>query len=168
MDPVVGRVVGLHGLRGELKIDASRVGLDVFAVGITLAATLGAGDPRDVTVTELRWNKGRPLIRLAGVDDANAAEALVGATLRISRDAVKLAEGEYFDDDLVGCTLVDEQGRAIARVDAVEHYPAQDMLRTRGGLVPLVRAFVQAVDVDARRITVTLPPGLLEGEAAEA
>ncbi len=87
----------------------------------------------------------------------------------MDRAAVELGADEFFDEDLVGCELVDEDGRELGAVVAVEHYPAQDLLRVgpRRAIVPLVRAFVRAVDVRARRIAVTLPPGLLDDAEAE-
>ncbi len=104
------------------------------------------------------------------MDDATAAEAYVGAELALDANAVALDPNEYFDADLVGCTLVDEDGAELASVVGVEHYPGSDMLvvGARRTLIPLVQAFVARVDVAAKRITVTLPPGLLdEREAIE-
>jgi 16S rRNA processing protein RimM len=162
-------VAGVFGLRGELKIDPSRIGADALEAGMDVRATLLDGTARTLRIRTLRLHKGRPLVNFAGVDDANAAQALVGAALAIDRAAVELGRDEYFDEDLVGCTLVDEDGRELGAVVAVEHYPAQDMLRVgpRRAIVPLVRAFVRRIDVAGRRIDVTLPPGLLDDAEAE-
>jgi 16S rRNA processing protein RimM len=169
-----GRVAGVFGLRGELKVAPSRVGDDALAVGVELRATLRDGTSRDVRIRALRRHQGRPLIAFEGVDDADAAQLLVGAALAMARDDVELADGEYFDDDLVGCALIDGGGAALADVVAVEHYPAQDVLvvtpRTGAAIpaiVPMVRAFVKGVDVRGRRIVVELPPGLLDGAEAD-
>ncbi|HYW52393.1 MAG TPA: ribosome maturation factor RimM [Candidatus Elarobacter sp.] len=169
-------MAGVFGLRGELKVAASRIGDDALAAGMDVRATLRDGSSRALRVRSLRRHQGRPLIAFDGVDDANAAEALVGATLAIDRAAVRLARGEYFDEDLVGCALVDAAGAQLAEVVAVEHYPAQDMLlvvpghardETQRAIVPLVRAFVKRVDVGAKRIVVELPPGLLDARDAD-
>jgi 16S rRNA processing protein RimM len=168
-------VAGVFGLRGELKIAPSRIGDDALAAGVDVRATLADGTVRALRVRALRRHQGRPLVAFDDVDDATAARVLVGATLAIDRDAVALDEGEYFDDDLVGCALVDAGGGVVAEVVAVEHYPAQDVLivalpRKHGAgraMVPLVRAFVKGVDVRARRISVELPPGLLDSAEAD-
>jgi 16S rRNA processing protein RimM len=168
-------VAGVFGLRGELKVAPSRIGDDALAAGVELRATLGDGSVRVLRVRALRRHQGRPLVSFDGVDDANAAEALVGATLAIDRGDVALEKGEYFDDDLVGCSLVDADGVVLGEVAAVEHYPAQDVLivalprasRERRAMVPMVRAFVKAIDVGARRIVVELPPGLLDSQDAD-
>jgi 16S rRNA processing protein RimM len=160
----------VFGLRGEVKVDPSRIGDDALAVGLVLDATLRGGAVRALRVRAIRRHKGRPLVTFEGVEDASAAEALVGATLQVDRGEVALGEGEYLDDDLVGCTLVDEEAQnALGEVVAVEHYPTQDVLvvGARRALVPLVRAFVRGIDVPARRIVVTLPPGLLDPAQAE-
>ena len=170
-----GRVAGVFGLRGELKIAPSRIGDDALAAGVELRATLADGSVRALRVRALRRHQGRPLAAFEGVDDAMAAQVLVGAALAIDRADVVLEDGEYFDDDLVGCALVDTAGNVLAEVLAVEHYPAQDVLQValpRGAghaMVPMVRAFVKGIDVAARRISVELPRGLLDSrEAAEA
>lgn len=166
-----GRVAGVFGLRGELKVAPSRVGADALAAGVGVRAVMRDGTSRALGIRALRLHQGRPLIAFEGVDDATAAEVLVGAVLFVDRADVAMGEGEYFDEDLVGCSLVDVDGAILGEVAAVEHYPAQDVLLVgkARAMVPLVRAFVRDIDVAARRIVVSLPPGLLEpGLADEA
>jgi 16S rRNA processing protein RimM len=161
-------VAGVFGLRGELKVAPSRIGEDALRAGLEVRARLRDGAERTLRIRSLRRHQGRPLVAFEGIDDANAAESLVGATLTIDRSVVDLASDEYFDDDLVGCALVDAAGATLGRVTAVEHYPAQDvLLLENAAIVPLVRAFVKNVDVRAKRILVDLPPGLLDGSLAE-
>lgn len=175
-DANAGRVVGVFGLRGELKVVASRIGEDALEAGMHLRAALPDGAVRELRIRALRLHKGRPLVAFDGVEDANAAQALVGATLGIDRGAVALAKDEFFDEDLVGCALVDAGGTELGAVVAVEHYPAQDVLliaarhardETPPAMVPLVRAFVKRVDVPAKRILVELPAGLLDSRDAD-
>jgi 16S rRNA processing protein RimM len=162
-------VAGVFGLRGELKVAPSRIGEDALAAGLALRAVLADGTSREMRVRSLRRHQGRPLLAFEGVDDASAAQTLVGAALFVDRAAVALGEGEYFDDDLVGCALVDVAGTVLGDVVAVEHYPAQDVLLVgpSRAMVPLVRAFVRGIDVTARRITVDVPAGLLDPSAAD-
>lgn len=166
-----GRIAGVFGVRGELKLDASRVGDDAMRAGIVAMLTLADGTSRKLTVSSVRRHQDRPLIRFAGVDDATAAERLTGARLMIARTDAPLADGEYFDDDLVGCRLIDEANVERGVVSAVLHYPIQDMLviGTSKTLLPLVGAFIASIDVPRKEIRITVPPGLLDPErAAEA
>ncbi len=164
-----GRIVGVFGLRGECKIDATRLGADALLPGSVLRVRLTNGSERDLRVRAARLHKGRPLAAFDGFDDINAAQALVGGMLALDRAAAVLSPGEYLDADLVGCTLVDSNGADAGDVVAVEHYPSQDMLvvgpaRT---LVPMVAAFVQSVDIARKRIEVDLPRGLLDDREAD-
>jgi 16S rRNA processing protein RimM len=168
-EPSAGKIVGVFGVRGECKLDATRVGNDALSSGMSVRARFAQGPDRELIVRSVRLHKGRPLVAFVGIDDATTATSLVGAVLALDSADVLLGEGEYLDADLVGCALVDGDGTILANVVEVAHYPASDMLivgETRT-LVPLVAAFVQHVDVVARRISVTLPPGLLDEREAD-
>lgn len=170
-DVNAGRIAGVFGLRGELKLDASRVGDDALRAGLAVTLELAGGTQRAMTVAAVRRQKGRPLIRLAGIDDATAAQALVGAQVTIARNDAALADGEYFDEDLIGCRLLDAAGVERGMVVDVLHYPNQDLLVVGDArtLLPLVAAFIAGVDVARKEIRVSVPPGLLDpSEADEA
>lgn len=164
-----GRIAGVFGLHGELKLDASRAGADAVRPGLAATLTLADGSVSAVTISGVRRHQGRPLIRIAGVDDATAATTLTGARLAIARSDAPLAAGEYFDDDLLGCRIVDQHGVDCGRVLDVLHYPNGDMLAVgpARALVPLVRAFIVAIDVERREIRVDVPAGLLDPAAAD-
>jgi 16S rRNA processing protein RimM len=115
-----------------------------------------------IRITSVRPHKDRFLIRIEGVDDANAAEAYAGATLYASRDKLDVNEGEYLDVDLIGCKVVGVDGKEHGKVGAVEHYPASDMLVVNNRMIPMVHAIVKNIDMATRRITVDPPLGLLE------
>jgi 16S rRNA processing protein RimM len=162
---LLGRVVGIFGVRGELKILATSIGADALNVG--LATTLRFPDGRQALVAALdriRPHKRTFVAKIAGIDTADGAQALIDATIWARRDAVALSDDEYFDEDLIGCRLVEGE-RTLGVVVAIHHYPAQDVLELEGGrLVPMVSAFVREIDLNARIVRVELPEGLVEGE----
>ncbi len=137
--------------------------------GLEVVLQFADGRREAATIAAVRRHKGRPLVRIAGIADATAAEALGRPDVLIARDDAPLDEGEYFDADLIGCRLVDEAGAERGTVVDVAHSPAQDMLVIGAErlFLPLVRAFVARVDVAHKTIHVTVPPGLLDPAAAE-
>ncbi len=159
----------MFGVRGELKLDASRIGDDALAAGLDVTLAYPDGRRAAATVAHVRRHQGRPLITFTGAEDADAARAFVGARVLLPRVAVDLAAGEYFDDDLIGCRLVDEGGVERGTVVDVMHYPSQDMLVVGAAraLVPLVGAFIERIDVAQKTIAVHLPDGLLDPAAAD-
>jgi 16S rRNA processing protein RimM len=77
---------------------------------------------------------------------------------------VHLEPGEYLDADLIGLRLIDASGKLLGEVVGIEHFPAQDCLVVgpQRALVPMVKAFIGAIDLEARTIAVgDLPEGLL-------
>jgi 16S rRNA processing protein RimM len=157
----VGRIGRPQGLRGEVTAVLSTDRSERTEPGAVLYA-----DDRELVVVRARPRKQGWVIQFEGVDDVDAAETLRGATLT----AEPLDDDDVVDDpwwvhDLVGADVVDRTGTVLGRVTAVEANPAHDLLVLDGGaLVPL--PFV--VERAPGRITVDVPPGLLDGDAEEA
>jgi 16S rRNA processing protein RimM len=144
-----------------LKCDPTSAGRAIFSPGVELRCTQ-AGNASTVRVKQVRAHKDRLLIALEGVDDPNAAAGYVGALLQAPRDWIALEAGEYLDADLVGCRVHGADGTDYGSVQAVEHYPASDMLVVGDTLVPMVAAFVTEIDIGQRRIVIDPPAGLFD------
>lgn len=119
----------------------------------------------DVTIESVREHKGRLLIALDEAQDATAAERFVGATFYASKESLDVGDDEYLDVDLVGCEVFSVDGKRYGVVTSVQHYPASDMLIVDGRMLPMVKAFIRTIDITTKRITVDVPPGLLDDDA---
>ena len=122
------------------------------------------GNAHDVVISSVREHKGRLLIGLHGVVDATAATQYIGASFVAPRERLDVAPDEFLDVDLIGCAIVDADGKSYGCVERVEHHPANDMLIVDGRMLPMVRAFITHIDIPNKRITVSPPPGLLDDE----
>ncbi len=160
-DLPVGRIAGAFGIRGELKCDPTGAGRGVFAPGAELRCERGQ-ETSTIRVTQVRPHRDRLLIRIEGIEDADAATAYSGALLYASRERIALNEGEYLDEDLVGCAVMGKDGSDFGTVERVEHFPASDLLVVAGHLVPMVSAIVTAIDLERRRIVIDPPAGLFD------
>jgi 16S rRNA processing protein RimM len=157
----VGRIAGLFGVRGELKCDPTSAGRIVFSSGARLRCER-EGRSVPIRLEQVRPHRGRLLIRIEGAADSAAAAQFVGGVLYAPRERVRLSEGEYFDADLVGCSVHGIDDTAYGSVERVEHYPASDMLVVAGHLVPMVGSIVREIDLERRRIVIDPPAGLFE------
>ncbi|GAC1523065.1 MAG: ribosome maturation factor RimM [Vulcanimicrobiaceae bacterium] len=146
-----------------MKCVPTASGEHAFASGTTFAIG-NAADAREVRCTGARRHHEKLLVAFADIATPEAARAFVGAELYGEAGAIVLAPGEYLDADLVGMRLVDLEGRELATVVGVQHFPAQDCLIVgeRRALVPMVKAFIRRIDAVARSIEVDLPLGLIE------
>jgi 16S rRNA processing protein RimM len=159
----VGKLVGVFGIKGELKCVPSSLGEDMIVAGRDFASS-AEGESERLRCTSARKHRERLVVAFEGISTVERARALVGCELFSEPDEIKLGPDEYFDRDLVGLRLLDESGRELGKVTGVEHLPAQDCLviGPSGALVPLVRAFAPEVDLAAGTIVMSLPEGLLE------
>jgi 16S rRNA processing protein RimM len=136
----VGRA---HGLDGSFYVDRPDHDL-AEGTSVSVAGRAAVIERRAGTDT-------RPLVRLSGVADRAAAEALRGEALILSDGGGALEEGEWPAADLVGCAI-----EGLGEVRRVVEAPSCDLLEVgdEGTLVPFVRDAVKRVDVDARVIEV--------------
>jgi 16S rRNA processing protein RimM len=179
----VGTVSRAHGVRGELRInlpagqaDSTLLDVDAAALGAPVrdaqvmhehhAATGEPGGTLEVRrIEHARVVEGGVLLRLEGVTDRTAAEALRGASVWVDRAAMPEPEDhEYYVADLVGLEVIDARRGRVGVVRDVVTASAQDLLAIAapGGelLVPLVAALVPSVDIEHRVVRVDLPDGL--------
>jgi len=175
----VGRLVKAHGLKGALKLELYTDDPDGrFTPGATFTLQVPESSPwhgKPLTVREFKWMNSHPVAFFEGVDDRDAAEALVRAILWIDQDAqdAPAEDDAWYDHQLVGLEVV-RSDVVVGRVARVDHLPAQDLLivtsasgEDREILVPFVKAIVPEVDIAAGRVVVTPPAGLFEDLPAD-
>lgn len=165
----IGDVVKPHGLRGELVVDfhAEDPGLLDSLSHVLLAAPGGRAVRREVRAW--RAHQGRVLLTLQGVADRNAAEALRGHTLLApAAELPPPDDDEVYLHQLEGCRVALPDGRELGLLEGfLTPSDEQEIwaIRTADGreiLFPAHEDSVLEVDLEARRITIDPPPGLLE------
>jgi 16S rRNA processing protein RimM len=163
---LVGRVARAHGNKGQVivNLETDFPGRRFRQGQVLLVGPEEAPVPR--TVRAVRFQQGRPIIALDGVETMNDAEALAGAGLWVEAAGVEpLPDDTFYHHDLVGCAVVDRQGGAVGTVRTVEGPMERSRLVVDGArgevLIPLAAGIVE-VDLAAKRIVVTPPEGLLE------
>ncbi len=143
----------------------------IFAPGVVLLPGTGGRDP-DPEAAPLVVETSRPfqrgfLVRFAGVEDRNGAEALRGVYLmRALADLEPLAEGEVFYHQLLGMSVATVDGRSLGTVREVYELEPADLLEVRGAggtiLVPFLATVVVDVDLGQRRMVIDPPDGFLD------
>jgi 16S rRNA processing protein RimM len=170
MDLVVGRVVKAHGITGEVVVEVRTDDPETrFAPGAELRARPKSGPERAFVVESAREHSGRLLVRLAGITDRNAAEALRGNVFFVDTEDLPPIENpdEFYDHQLEGLRVVTTDGRLVGNVEEVLHTAAGELLSvtTETGaevLIPFVSAIVTAVSLQTQTIEIDPPDGLLE------
>jgi 16S rRNA processing protein RimM len=165
----IGRIIGAHGLQGELKIlpltdDAKRF-LDLDEC---LIITSDEKDRVPAQSAGARFFNDLVILRLKGIDDRTQAEALKGQLISVTRDnAVELPPDTWFICDLLGCDVYDQIHGRLGRLIDIQPNAAQDVYvvhlpGVKDLLFPALKTILQSVDLEKRRIDVQLPDGLYE------
>lgn len=160
----VGRVTGVHGVRGLLVVRPfTETAADVAAYG---PVETGAGQSLDLTIKGTK--KAGLLVAAAGVTSREAAESLKGQDLFASRDALPPAgENEWYHSDLIGLEAVTPEGETLGRIIGIDDFGAGDLLeiapaRGPSAYVPFTAEIVPSIDIAAGRIAVIPPAGTFD------
>jgi 16S rRNA processing protein RimM len=166
---IVGRVRNVHGLKGELVIEAITDEPDaIFAAG----RRVFLGNVRGQATTSVEIQAARPfksgfIVKLAGVDDRNTAELWRERFVLLPDDEVTpLAEGEVYLHELEGMRVDLASGETVGNVAAMYELPQGIILDvSREGKSSVMIPYdhvVTSIDRDARVIAIDPPEGLLD------
>jgi 16S rRNA processing protein RimM len=128
--------------------------------------------PREVELVHHWVHKGGVVLHFAGVDSISAAEQLAGMTVAVPKEErTPLGEDAVYIGDLIGCVLVDVGGADPVTVGEIEDVDRSagpvPLLVVRGKstdeiLIPFAKDFLRLLDVDAKRVEMALPQGLVD------
>jgi 16S rRNA processing protein RimM len=157
----VARIVGPWGLHGDLKVEILTDFPQRFAAGSRVCM----GDVAYV-IEKYRWQRGRALLKLAGIDSATAAEALRHRLLEVPETELHpLGEGEFYYFQILGLEVRTTTGEVLGRVEQIISTGSNDVYVVRGPrgevLIPAVDDVVKNVDPAAGHIEVEAVEGLL-------
>ena len=162
----VAQVGAAHGVRGEVKVTTFTA--DPMALATYRDLRRQDGSP-GVAIASARPAKSGLVCKLKGVEDRNAAEALRGLKLYISRDALPPAEeDEFYLADLIGLSVETADGQVLGTVRTVQDFGAGDLLeiQPKGGAswwLPFTKEAVPEVRLAEGKV-IADPPAVIEGE----
>jgi 16S rRNA processing protein RimM len=167
-DVVIARIVKARGIRGEVACDVETDFPERFGQLERVTVWMPNDSRLSLGIEDHWFHKGRVILKFAGYDTMTAAEQLVGGRLVIAEaDAIELEEDEFYQYHLIGATVVTREGQAVGSVVRLLETGSAVLLVVEGDdkrevLIPFVDEICTEVDVNARRITVNPPQGLLE------
>ncbi|MBO4460517.1 MAG: 16S rRNA processing protein RimM [Clostridiales bacterium] len=165
---VIGKITSAHGIRGEVKVYPLTDDPKRFLNMKDCHIAKEDGTPvSDTKVNNARIDKAMVIVKLDGVDDRNAAEALRDKYLSVDRaDAVK-DDDSFFIVDMIGMTVIDDDLGELGTIDDVFETGANFVISVkRKGkkdlLIPFLKAVCYDTDIESSVMKVKLPEGLIE------
>ncbi len=161
----VGIITTTHGVNGEVKVFPTTD--DPARFKKLKQVILDTGREKiSLTVTQVRFFKNLVILKFKDHDNINDVEKWKSKGLYVTREnAVKCEEGEYFIADLVGMSVVSDEGEALGELSEVLSTGANDVyVVTKAGerdlLLPAIRECILSIDLDERVLKVHVMDGL--------
>lgn len=154
----IGRISGLFGVRGWVKVYSYTDPRENILRYLPWLLQSGSGG-QTVQVVDGRVHGKGIIAHLEGIDDRDAATALIGKEIKVYRSQLPDArEGEYYWTDLVGLEVITLDGLEVGKVDYLVNTGANDVLVVKGRqetLIPYISdQVVKKVDLEQGIITV--------------
>ena len=155
----LGKIVGVHGIRGEFKVKS-------FTATDTDISSYGPLEDKDSTQKfELKvTGRSKDLLRIKikGIDDRTLAETMIGTELYAPRGTLPELKDEetYYEADLLGLKVYDEEKNIVAPVSGFYNFGAGDilelkLLNNRSEMIPFNKSYVPLINLEEGYIIVS-------------
>lgn len=168
-----GKVVGFHGLDGQVKVRPSTNNPEILEAVVHLRTKTTPQYPStDLEIRNAHFDKRMFFLYFEGYKDRTSVEHIMGAELLAWEDELgSLSEDEFWVKELVGMIACKENGDEIGKVIDII-YSGNDLLEIRREndppgktiLVPFVKSIVPTVDMKRKIVVIKEIPGLLEAQ----
>ncbi|MEG0772293.1 ribosome maturation factor RimM [Clostridium sp.] len=151
----VGQISKPHGIRGEVKVISLMDSLEDFRELDEVFI-----DEKRIKITEVKLQKDRAILKIEGIDTVEAAERYRNKYLMIKReDAKDLPEDTYYVADLIGCTVLDTDGKNLGKIYDVIQTGSNDVYWVKGEgkaevLIPVLKDIVVNIDINSSEILI--------------
>ena len=154
----VGRALGAHGLKGEIKFRYYNEVKEDFLRYEFLFHKKGNLYEK-LELAGKRSQKGLFYIKFIGLESPEEVSPLVNSELFVrEEDLPRLESDEYYDYQLIGLDVADRKGGKVGKVKGVVHTKANDLLKVSAGreevFIPLTEDFVVSIDLEGSSIVV--------------
>ena len=165
----IGKVIGVHGIRGAIKVYSYAESDQYYAPGCDLMLMNEAAALKPYAIDDSRPYKNVWRLSLSQVTTRDQAQELIGSAVLIHRDQLPSLENDtYYWADLLGMAVYDNTGDHLGRITQIIPTGANDVYvvradngkRSKEILIPAIASVVLEVDIDRRRMQVELPEGL--------
>lgn len=161
----VGKIVGTHGIKGDLKLFSFTEFMDLLAPGKDLVLSREGKPLGTFRIRAARPHKRVVLLALEGVGSLEAAEECIGCELSVDKASLpELEDGSYYWHQIIGMEAFTLENRRLGRVEAIVPTGSNDVYVVRDGkqevLIPAIDSVVKDIDLKDRVMRVDLPEGL--------
>jgi 16S rRNA processing protein RimM len=159
----IGKIVGIHGIKGNLKIVSYSENMTVFKEDMLVFTRDPSGRIQSHEVEWAAPYKRGGLLSLKGVADRDKAESMVGLELLIDRSVLpELENGTFYWFELIGLSVLTADDVTVGRITSIIPTRSNDVyvVRDRDNvetLIPAIQSVVINIDLGKKIMRVNLP-----------
>ena len=161
----IGQIVNTNGLKGVVKVNPFTDDISKFEdlkyVYIQLKNEL-----KKVKIEQVRYNKNQVLLKLEGIDSIEEAEKYRNFYLKTEKESQEdLGEDTYYIVDLIGLDVYSDKNEYLGKIEDVFPTGSNDVYVVKDNLgkqilIPAIADVVKKVDLENKKMTINLIPGL--------
>ncbi|MDK2802020.1 MAG: 16S rRNA processing protein RimM [Oscillospiraceae bacterium] len=160
----VGKLVGHHGIKGELKILYMCDGYDFIQEFDEFY--LGKSKEK-ILVETIRENRNTAVAKFKGVSRREESEKFIGEKIYIDKQDINLEEGRYFVKDVVGCEVFDvDSEESYGEIVDIIQTGANDVYISKGNgreyLIPVIEKVIIDINIVEKKVIIKPLEGLFD------
>lgn len=165
----VGKIVGAHGVKGNIKVYSYAESLSVFKPGSLILLINPKGFEKNYKIKWVKPHSKLALLALKGVENRNSVETLIGSVFFIERANLPEPEdGSYYWLDIIGMSVFTTDDEYIGLVESIIPTGSNDVFVVRNPnkahdnetLIPAIESVILEIDLKRKTMRVDLPEGL--------
>lgn len=164
----VGQILKPHGVKGEVKVYPLTDNYKRYSKLKKVFTTKNDVDFSSIEIESVKYVKEFPIIKLKGIDTVNDAEKLRQEYIYVDREnAVKLPKDSYFIADLLGMTVITDEGETLGEVVSVFPTGSNDVYEVKSPnhknniLLPAIKDVILDINIESREMKVHILEGLI-------
>lgn len=163
----IGVIANTHGIKGEVKVFPTTDDVNRYKQLKEVILDTGK-EHKKLEIENIRFFKQMVIVKFKGIDTINDIEKYKGKDILVTREqAIPLEEDEYFIYDIIGATVVTEEGEEIGTLEEVLQTGANDVfvvtsLEGKELLFPVIQDCVREINIEEKKVTIHVMKGLLE------
>jgi 16S rRNA processing protein RimM len=162
---LIGKVVGIHGIKGTNKLRSYAESLTVFSPDRSILVRDLRGHEASYEINWVKPHTGTPLISFKGITNRDQAKALIGGELFIPQSELPELDGDtYYWFELIGIDVYTKSEEFLGRVESIIETGSNDVYvvkrHEKEVLIPALESVVLEIDLQHKRMQVDLPEGL--------
>ncbi len=163
----IGRVIGPHGIKGELRLFSYADSVETFAPGVSLLLQRHDDKQGEYTIVAARPHKKGILLQLEGINSLDEVNVWRDAEVFLQTAKLKeLDEDSYYWFQVIGLKVVTVDHKFLGKITNIIRTRSNDVYVVRNQseelLIPAIESVVMEIDLDKKLMLVDLPEGLLD------